>query len=152
MNRLIASRHDLLDLSLNLRTEVLDAVDDADLAYRLPNCPSLSEVLGDIGAVEAAYTASFHTFVLHFDQIAPALDTVAAFKDWFAKLDHDLVATLSALSDEDLGRPLERGRTMPMEIVFYTFREAILVFATKASLYLRALGKPMPEQIAKWVG
>ncbi len=152
MNRLIEARHDLLDLSLNLRTEVLDAIDDADLAYRLPGCPSLGELLADIGAVQAAYTRSFRAFVLRFDQTAPALDAVAAYKEWFATLDDDLVAALSALSDADLGRPLDRGRTLPAEIVFYTFREAILVFAAKANLYLRALGKPLPEQLASWVG
>jgi hypothetical protein len=153
MNRIMSNRANLLDLSLNLRAQVLDAIGDADLAYTLPGNPSLGEVIADFGRVEAAYTAAFRGLPLRFDQPVPSFDTVAALKDWFATLDDDLVAALSALSDEELGRPIDRGQySVPTEIVFYTFREAVLVFATKASLYLRALGKVLPEQIQGWVG
>jgi hypothetical protein len=153
MNRIMANRQNLLDLSLNLRTEVLGAIDDADLACTLPGNPSFGEVIADLGRVEAAYTRAFRGLPLRFDQPVPSFESVAALKSWFASLDDKLVAALSALSDDDLGRPVDRGQhSIPTEIVFYTFREALLIFATKASLYLRALGKALPEQVSGWVG
>lgn len=154
MNRLIQSQLELLKQTLNLRDEVLHSIGDADLAYRLPGNPSLGEIILELGTAEAAYARSFRDFILRFDVEPPAgLTTTAALRDWFAVLDEDLLDSLSDLDDEDLERPIDRGGwRLPLEANFHVFREAVLIFAAKATLYLRALGKRLPKQLESWIG
>lgn len=154
MNRLIQSQLELLKQTLNLRDEVLRSIGDADLAYRLPGNPSLGELILELGTAEAAYARSFRDFILRFDIQAPAgLTTPAALRDWFAVLDEGLLDSLSELDDEDLERRIDRGGwSLSLEANFHVFREAVLIFAAKATLYLQALGKPLPKQLESWNG
>jgi hypothetical protein len=36
--------------------------------------------------------------------------------------------------------------------MFHTYRECFLIFAAKASVYFRALKKPLPDQVLWWMG
>ena len=54
------------------------------------------------------------------------------------KLRHDV---LDAISDKELSRPVKRGTySLPLEITACTYRESLIIFAGKASLYLHSLG------------
>lgn len=154
MNQLIQNQQALLQETLALREQVLASISDADLAFSLPGNPSLGELITEFGTVEAAYTRSFWDFSLRFDLAAPGgLQTVEALRAWFKELDAGLMEALSALGDQDLARPVDRGGwSLPVEANFHVFREGVLIFAAKAVVYLRALGKPLPGQLADWIG
>jgi hypothetical protein len=155
MNRLIAQQADLLTETHQLRDEVLNALSDADLSFHPGGTnPNLRELVLGQGAVQAAYAEAFRTFSLRFNHAAPeSVNTLEEVKAWFMRLDASLKSALEALSDEDLAQPVDRGGwSVPAEVNFHVYREGLLIFAAKASVYLRALNRELPAQIRAWIG
>ncbi len=178
MNHLIAQKAMLIDMTHNLRTEILEAITDTDLTFSLGGSSlSLAELLLEQGSFQMAYSRSFSSFKLIFDLKAPtSITDVAGFKAWFETLDINLITALDTLSDADLKKTITRvfsdvdlGMTssleqlsgvkvnedhnwgLPAETTFFTYRESVFIFAAKASVYLRALGKALPVQLMDWV-
>jgi hypothetical protein len=77
----------------------------------------------------------------------------------FAELDREMMAAVAALSDEDIDtRRIVRGdfdeeffSPLP-RIQLDIYREALLIFYGKVSVYLRADGRPLPGQWMDWIG
>jgi len=155
VNRLLKNHREFLDMNHQLRQNVLEAVSNSDLEHRLGGTTlSLRRLLLEQGEFQAAYTRSFRTCELRFDVAAPTdVDTLAQIQAWFAQLDGEMIEVLEALEDADLKRPVDRGGrySPPVEICFHTYRETLLIFAAKASVYLRALGRELSPQISNWV-
>jgi uncharacterized damage-inducible protein DinB len=159
MNQLMSQMGGLLQSTQGMRNQMMLLLTDADLAYRLPGDNlSLGELCREIGEVEQAYIDSFrtrqHNFGYKTDQ--QGLEgSVERLNAWYAALDAELLDALNALTQEDVERgTVDRGGGfhMPISAQFHTYREALLIFYAKASLYLRALRKPLPHQIAEWIG
>lgn len=147
----------ILHLTTRLRTQMMELLTDADLAFRFPNSPSLGELCLDMGDVERSYIDSFKTGrqVWGVRNTEPGLSgSVERLKAWYAALDEELDAVLNAIPDSDFQTKIvDRGDfTMRYGQQFHTYREAILIFAGKASIYLAALQKPLPEQWQQWIG
>ncbi len=155
MNRLTPQKANLFDLTHSLRDSVLGTLQDADLSFR-PGGDALSfhRLLTEQGEIQSAYTRLFRTGELKFDLPDPAgLDTVAALQTWFTGLDADMWAALDTLSNDDLDRHIQRsGHAMPLGVTFYTYRESVFIFAAKASVYLRAMGREVPKLVLGFVG
>lgn len=148
---------DLLHQTQAIRAELMNVVSDADLGYKLPgDNPTLGALCREMGQVEQSYSDSFRTLKQSFDY--PAVDgaletSVAKLKDWYAALDADLDAVLMTYADKDIqSLTVDQGWPMPFGAQFHTYREALLIFYGKASCYLRALGKPLPQQMSGWIG
>jgi hypothetical protein len=84
---------------------------------------------------------------------------VAALRRWYASLDRDLLAAVEALSEEEIaGRRIvrsdfEESFFSPLaDVQLDTYREALLIFYGKVSIYLRALDRPLPGDWADWIG
>lgn len=154
MNRLIAQKENLIDLTHHLRTEILNAITDADLDKTLGGTTlSLRELLLEQAGFQRAYTALFKTFELKFEDAIPDPTVrLEAIRTMFSSLDADMISALGALTDDDLKRGIQRGsHTLPLEITFYTYRESVFIFTAKASVYLRALGHALPPQVKSFV-
>jgi uncharacterized damage-inducible protein DinB len=157
MNSIAKGQFHLLDQTNNLRTELLNALSDEDLAFQLPGNPSLGELCQEMGEVEHSYTESFKTFKQDFAYKAeePSLaSSVAKLQAWFEKLDEEFKAAIATLSEEDVqGKMIDRGSfSVPPTVQFHIYREGVLIFGGKASVYVKALGKTMPEQWQSWIG
>jgi hypothetical protein len=155
MNKILMQQANLIDLTHNLRTEILGAVTEADLNTKLGGqSHSLRELILEQGTIQMAYIECFRSFELRFDHAAPeGVQSLEEIKTWFAELDSGLIAALGALSDDELKRGVPRGQyTLPAEIVFYTYRESVMIFAAKASVYVRALNHALPGQVKSWIG
>lgn len=158
-NRIMRETRENLDATLRLRTALINALTNDDLRFALPNNPTLGELCWESGAVEQAYIEGFRTFQQQFSPEEPdmalAMD-IERLKTWYADLDSQLIAALEALSDDDLARPVERGYGYaPMaEHNFHVYREAVLMFYSKAHVYLKALGKAdqISQQWTIWIG
>lgn len=142
-----------------LRDQLMDMLSDHDLAYKLPgNNLTLGELCEEMGQIQQIYTQSFKTFRHDWAYRASKPETpnsVASLKDWYKKLDAELVEALSGLSEADVhDRQIDRGHgfTPSPYVQFQIFREAILIFYAKASIYLKALEKPYSEEWKRWVG
>jgi hypothetical protein len=88
----------------------------------------------------------------------PRLETsVAAISSWYRELDRELQKAIESLSEDEIAnRPIDRGDfpdwkpLPPVQLDIY--RETLLIFYAKVSVYLRALGRPLPPQWQEWIG
>ena len=76
---------------------------------------------------------------------------MARLQAWFADLDQELEAVLTAIPESDFStKTVDRGDgfTPPLGGQFHIFREATLIFCAKVSVYLRAMGRPLNAAVA----
>jgi len=156
MNQIEQDFFGLLDMTHKVRDEAVATLGSTDLAFRIEGCKSVGEVLQDLGDIETMYTRSFETMKMDFAAQAPGRENIVsgeAAVGWLHGLDGELKAALSALSDDDLSKPIDRGGWhMPAMAQFHTYREAVLIQFGKLDCYLRAMGKDLPEEWVAWVG
>jgi hypothetical protein len=159
MNSLVRDHYGLFELYQSLRDQLLALLTDADLAFQPGGTnASLGALCREIGEVEQAYLQSFQTFQLDFSyrNETPGLTgSVAKLAAWLAGLDDELKKAVSALSEADIhNRKIERGGrfnvTPHHQLLIY--QEALLIFYGKVSVYLKLLGKSLPEQWQDWIG
>jgi uncharacterized damage-inducible protein DinB len=158
MNTLVKEQSDLLQQTQALRYQLMDILTDEDLAYKLPGQnPILGALCREMGDIQHAYIESFKTFKQDFSyrNNEPGLEaSVEKLAAWLKALDDELLAVLSGLSDLEIQtQTIDRGfAQLPITVQFHIYREALLIFYGKASVYLKALEKPMPDQWQQWIG
>lgn len=159
MNSLVENKWSWVDGLHQMRDELLNHLSDADLAFSPGGqAMPLGALFREMGEIEYSYAESFKTLKqTSFDYHAaePGVETsVSRLKAWFQTLDSDLKATLSAFSDEDLSKTVERGSgyAMPIEMQFDVYLQAILIFLGKATIYFRSMSKPLPQAVQEWIG
>lgn len=157
MNQIEREFFHLVDMTHNVRDSILALIGEEDMAFNLPGNKTLGELVLEYGDVEHVYTLSFKTFKQDFGSKAPGREEVSSGPSavsWLHGLDEEFKKTLSGLSDEDLaGRHVDRGGwEMPVMANFHTYREAVLILFGKTDIYLKALGKELPEEWRAWVG
>jgi uncharacterized damage-inducible protein DinB len=145
------------------RDQLMEIVGDDDLGFRVGGTSAtLGTLCREIGEIEHSYVESFRTFRQDFAyrHPDPLIETsVAALRAWYAELDRDLMAALETLSEADTtSRRIARGDfddgsfsplpTQQLDV----YREALLIFYGKASVYLRAMGTTLPPQWQAWIG
>jgi len=158
MNSILREQGQILELTQALRNQLMDILTDQDLGYS-PGGESftLGALCREMGEVQQAYISSFQTFVLDFGYRVtdPELEhSVERLRDWFQTLDRELNEALEALSEDDIqNRVIDRGGgfVVPPVVQLHIYREALLIFYGKASVYLKALGKTRPEQWQTWI-
>ena len=146
-----------------LRDELVDLLDDADLSRRVGGTSvTLGALCREIGEIEHGYVRSLTTFHHEFDYRHPdprVEREVAALSSWYADLDRRLTAALEDLSDEDVANrrivraDFEIDDFSPLVTVqLDIYREALLIFYATASVYLRAMSKELPPRWQAWIG
>jgi uncharacterized damage-inducible protein DinB len=146
-----------------LRNELLEILSDGDLGFRIGGTSaSLGALCREIGEVEHSYVESFRTFRQDFayrnaDRLLER--SVVALSSWYAELDRDLTAAVEALSEDDIANhriirsdfDVDDFSPLP-NIQLDIYREALLIFYGKVSVYLRAMGKALPGHWQAWIG
>lgn len=135
----------------------MGVLNDEDLTFRpFPQMLTLGQLCYEIGQTEESYIESFKTFEQNWDHLSDPLvqpDSVAALKDWYAKLDEALKLAVSDLTDEQVNEGvIKRGFDIRPISQLSIYTEALLIFYGKASIYLRALNKPLPDKWPDWIG
>jgi uncharacterized damage-inducible protein DinB len=159
MNSIMSEYYPTFQMYQALRDQLMILLTDEDLHYRLDGTnPTLGALCREMGEVEVAYIQSFKTFKQDFTyrNTEPGLEeSVTALATWFAELDRELQAVIEGLSEEDItSRTIDRGddfRPAPF-IQLEIYKEALLIFYGKVSVYLKAMGKILPEQWQEWIG
>ena len=117
---------------------------------------TLGALCREMGEIEHSYIQSLKTFKQDWsyrNREADLESSVARLKIWFQTLDDEMKATVSALSDEDLKKTVDRGGfVMPVELQLDVYLQALLIFFGKATIYLKAMNKPLPQQIQEYIG
>ena len=158
MNSLMQQHADLLKSLQELRPDMVSILTDADLAYKLPGRNgTLGELFLEMGEVEQSYIDSFKNFKQDFSYRHPdaaVLTSVEKLKFWYETLDQELLVTLEGLREEDLQKTIDRGYGFNPPVItnFHIYREALLIFYSKAHLYIKALEKSVPGKWRWWIG
>ena len=146
-----------------LRGELTDILRDEDLAFRpADTAASLGELCREIGDIEHSYIEAFRTFRQDFAWRNPDPDVerrVAALSSWYSDLDRELRAALEALTDDDVANRrisrhdfgVEDFSPLPAQEMDI-YREALLIFYAKVSIYLRIMGRQLPGHWGPWIG
>ena len=158
MNSIVREQCQILELTQALRNQLMEILTDQDLGYS-PGGENLTlgALCREMGEVQQAYISSFQTFEQDFTYRAkdPKLErSVERLRAWFQTLDRELREALEALPEEDIrNRMIDRGEgfIVPPVAQLHIYREALLIFYGKASVYLKALGKTLPEQWHSWI-
>ena len=157
MNRYMQEKWPWIEGTHGMRSQLLDILSDADLAFS-PGGQNmtLGALCRELGEIEHAYIQSLQTFKQDWSYRNPEADlesSVAQLKAWFQTLDDELKAAVSALSDEDLTKTVDRGGfALSVELQLDVYLQALLIFFGKATIYLKAMNKPLPEQINEYIG
>lgn len=157
MKRFIQERWPWLEEVRDMRSQFLDMLSNADLAFSPggQNIP-LGTLVRKMGDLEYSYIQSLKTGVRdwssHHTEAGLESD-LTLLKAWFQALDDELLETISAFSKEELTKRVDRGgfpSTVEREVDHYG--EALLIFFGKATIYLKAMNKPVPESIEHTIG
>ena len=157
MNSYMLEKWSWIDGTHAMRSQLLDILSDADLAFN-PGGQNmtLGALCREMGEIEHSYVQSLKTFQQDWSYHNGEADlesSVARLKAWFQTLDDELKATVSAFSDEDLKKTVDRGGyMMPVELQLDVYLQALLIFFGKATIYLKAMNKPLPQQIQEYIG
>ncbi len=148
----------VFEMYQSLRNQLLETLTDDDLGYQLGGeNPTLGALCREMGEVEHAYIESFKTFSQDFSyrNQTPGLEgSVENLSAWFEALDGELKVVIEGLSEDDIkNRTIDRGGDfiLPPQIQLEVYKEALLIFYGKVSVYLKAMGKRRPKQWQEWI-
>ncbi|HZO73836.1 MAG TPA: DinB family protein, partial [Ktedonobacteraceae bacterium] len=155
MNRLMNEKWPWIEGSHGMRTQLLETLSDADLAFS-PGGQNmtLGALCREMGEAEHSYIQSLQTFKQDWSyrNTETGLDgSVARLKAWFQTLDEEMKAAVSALSDEDAKKTINRnGYEMPVDLQLDVYLQALLIFFGKATIFLKAMNKPLSPQFQEY--
>ncbi len=157
MNRYMQEKWPWIEGTNGMRLPLLEILSDADLAFN-PGGQNvtLGALFREMGEIEHSYNQSLKTFRQDWsyrNTEAGLERSVSRLKEWFQTLDEEMKATVSALSDEDLMKTVDRGGySMPVELQLDVYLQALLIFFGKATVYLKVMNKTLPKQIQEYIG
>ncbi|MDQ2887463.1 MAG: hypothetical protein M3Y39_15425 [Chloroflexota bacterium] len=140
-----------------MRTQLLDTLSDADLTFTPGGRNvALGALFREMGEIEHSYTQSLRTFKQDWSyrNTQEGLDrSVKQLKEWLQGLDEKMKTVVSALSDEELTKTIDRsGYAVSVELQLDIYLQALLIFFGKATTYLKAMGRTLPKQIEEYIG
>lgn len=157
MNRLLQEKWPWIEGTHAMRTQLIDILSDAELGFN-PGGQNmtLGALMREMAETEYSYIQSLKTFKQDWSSHSTeaSLETsVARLKDQFQTLDDEMKATISAFSDEDSTKTVDRGGfSTPLDLQLDVYLQALLIFFGKVTVYLRAMNKAYPAQIQEWIG
>ncbi len=157
MNRFMEEKWSWIEGCNGMRTLLLDSLTDADLAFSPGgSAVSLGALFREMGEIEYSYLQSLKTFTQDWsyrNTDAGLESSISQLKAWFTKMDDELKAVVEAFSNEELKKGVDRsGYPMPVETQLEVYLQAMLIIFGKATVYFRAMNKPLPETVEQWIG
>jgi hypothetical protein len=157
MNRFFQEKWPWIEATNAMRDEILNTLQDDDLNFN-PGGQNmtLGALCREMGEIEYDYVQSLKAFTQDwtYRNTEPGLDSsTARLKAWYQALDGELKAVVEAFSDDDLKKTVMRdsGYQMPVELQLEVYLQALLIFTGKASIFLKAMNKPLPTSIKEYV-
>lgn len=157
-NSFVQQHFEVFTGTQKLRDQLMSVLNDDDLRFKPGgDAMTLGELCREMGEVEYSYLQSFKTGKQDwtYRNAEPGLATsVEKLKAWFKQLDDDLNATIEGFSEDEINQVVDRGGgfIIPRSIQAHIYRESLLINCGKASVYLKVMKKPMPEQWRDWIG
>lgn len=162
MNSIWSKADLIVERYQELKFQLLENLTDEELDTNLGgNSQTLGSLCLEIGEIEHVYIRSFTTFERDFSyrNSEPGLkNSIARLSTWFKQLDNELKEIVNKLPEDEIeSRKIECGDDffkghLSIQRNIDLYRESLLIFYGKASVYLKALGKPLPDQWQDWIG
>jgi uncharacterized damage-inducible protein DinB len=158
MNRVLQERWPWIEGSHAMRAQVMELLSDDELAFN-PGGQNvtLGALCREMGETERSYLESLKTLKQDWsyrNEEARLEGSVAQLTAWYQTLDEEMKAVVSAFSDEDLAKTVDRGGgfTPTVETQLEVYLQALLIFFGKVTVYLKALNKPLPQDFQEYIG
>lgn len=156
MNRMMNEMWPWIEAAHGMRVEMFDILNDADLAfYPGGQNMTLGALCRQMGEIEYSYTQSLKIFRQDWsyrNNEAALVSSIAHLKAWFQTLDDEMQAAVAALKDEDMRREVDRGGfAATIEFQIDVYLQAVLIFLGKATIYLKAMNKPLPQSLQDYI-
>ncbi len=158
MGKLMQEKWPWIDGTQKARNQMIAALSDADLAFTPGGLAmTLGALCREMGDVEYSYIQSLKTFTQDWSYHNAEADlesSVSKLIAWYETLDGEMEAAIAALPDEDAEKIVNRGPgfEVPVAMQLDIYLQALLIFFGKATIYLRAMGKPLSEDILGFIG
>ncbi len=156
MNQLMQEKWPWIEGSHGMRIQLLSLINDSDLTFSPGGQNiSLGALCREMGDTEYAYIQSLKTFEQDwsYHNTETGIETsVAQLKDWYQKLDEELQATITAFSNEDVTKTVDRGGyPTPIGLQLDVYLQALLIFFGKVTIYLKAMNKILPKEVQEYI-
>jgi DinB family protein len=157
INHLMNQKWPWIEAAHGMRSQLFDILSDADLAFT-PGGQNmtLGALCREMGETEYAYIQSLKTLKhlwSYGHSEADFMSSIARLKAWFQMLDDEMQVAITALSDEDVHRPIDRGgEAVTVEFQMDAYLQAVLIFLGKATIYLKAMNRPLPPFFQEYIG
>ncbi len=157
MSQFMQEKWPIYEGTHGMRSELLATLSDADLAFS-PGGQTVTfgALWKQMGEIEHAYSESIKTRTQDWDyhNPEPGLEgSVAKLQAWFAQLDADMKVAVEALADDEFKQTVKRdsGYEAPIDLQMDFYIQAVLIFFGKASIYVRAMGRPLTKSMQDWI-
>lgn len=158
MNEAMREQYDVFELYQALRSQLLEGLSDDDLGFTPGGeSPPLGALCREIGEVEHAYIESFKTGELDFSyryDDARVERSLGALREWYEELDAELEKVLATLSADEVDKmSIQRSPDFSVSprLQLEIYKEALLIFYGKVSVYLKTMGKERPSRWESWI-
>ncbi|MDQ2715079.1 MAG: hypothetical protein M3Z08_09245 [Chloroflexota bacterium] len=157
MNRYMEEKWSWIEGSHGMRSQLLDSLSDADLAFSPGGQnTALGTLFREMGETEHAYIQSLKTFKQEWsyrNTEAGIESSITRLKAWYQTLDDEMKATVAAFSNEDLTKTVDRGGfSAPVDMQLDVYLQALLIFFGKATVYLKTMNKVLPTVFQEYIG
>lgn len=157
MNRMINEKWVWIEAAHGMRLELLAILSDADLAFTPGGQnTTFGALYRELGETEHAYTQSLKTLKHQWSYQqteTSGMSSTVQLKAWFHRLDNEMQEAMTAFSDEDVNRSIDRGGgAVSVEFQLDVYLQAVLIFLGKASIYLKAMNKPLSPSFQEYIG
>ena len=158
MNSYMENKWSWIEASHGMRNGLVGTLTDADLSFSPGGqTMTLGALCREMGDIEHAYLESIKTFKQDFNyrNTDASMETsVAKLVAWYEEMDEDLKATISAFSEEDLKKTVNRssGFQAPVDIQLEIYIQALFIFFGKITIYLKIMNKPLDKSILEYIG
>ena len=158
MNSYMENKWSWIEASHGMRNGLVGTLTDADLSFSPGGqTMTLGALCREMGDIEHAYLESIKTFKQDFNyhNPDPSMETsVAKLVAWYQEMDEDLKATISAFSEEDLKKTVNRssGFQAPVDMQLEIYIQALFIFFGKITIYLKIMNKPVDKSIQEYIG
>jgi hypothetical protein len=156
MNRIKNEKWPWIEAAHGMRTQLFESLSDVDLAFS-PGGQAMTfgALCREMGETEHSYTQSLKTLKQEWSYRHPDAEVashVAHLKTWFQTLDDELQMAITAFLEENGERTIDRGGPVTVEFQLDAYLQAVLIFLGKATIYLRAMNKPLPPFFEEYIG
>lgn len=157
MNRYMQEKWSWIEGTHAVRIELLEALRDDDLRFSPGGRNmTLGALFRESGDIEQSYIQSLKTLSQDWSYTndEPGIETsVQRLTSWLQTLDEEVKKLVEGFSDDDLKKTIDRGGyPVPVDWQLDVYLQALLIFLGKATIFLRAMDKPLPQNVLDFIG